>query len=55
VTDADCGAADSKCLTLTGGRRCGMACADTVGCPTGTACVLPKNKTSADDQQCVPK
>lgn len=55
TTDADCGAADSKCLTLTAGKRCGMACADTAGCPTGTACVLPKNKTSADDQQCVPK
>ncbi len=54
--DAECGAADSKCLTVsTTSRVCGMACADTVGCPTGTACVLPKGKTSADDQQCAPR
>ncbi|MEA2752481.1 MAG: hypothetical protein QOI41_6624 [Myxococcales bacterium] len=56
TTDADCGAADSKCLTVSTTKKlCGMACADTVGCPTGTACVLPKGRTSADDQQCAPK
>ncbi len=55
ATDGDCGAADSKCLTVSSTTKvCGMACADTLGCPTGTACVLPKNKTSADDQQCAP-
>lgn len=54
--DKDCGAADSRCLTITSTKKvCGIACADTAGCPTGTACVLPKGRTSADDQQCSPK
>jgi hypothetical protein len=54
--DSECGAPDSKCMVVSSTSKvCGMACADTVGCPTGTACVLPKNKTSADDQQCAPR
>ncbi|MDB4945935.1 MAG: hypothetical protein JWP97_5469 [Labilithrix sp.] len=56
ATDADCGAADSKCIALTSTKRvCGAACADTAGCPTGTQCVLPRGRTSADDQQCSPR
>jgi len=55
TSDSECGAPDSKCMVVsTTSKVCGMACADTVGCPTGTACVLPKGKTSADDQQCAP-
>jgi len=54
--NAECGAPDSRCITgPTGQRVCGMACADSAGCPAGTQCVLPKGKTSADDQQCSPK
>jgi hypothetical protein len=53
--DADCGAVDSKCLQVSSSKKvCGMACADTVGCPAGTKCVLPTGHTSADDQQCSP-
>ena len=55
TTDAECGAADSKCIRGTTGKVCGAACADTTGCPTGTACVLPTGRTSADDQQCSPR
>lgn len=54
TTDADCGAADSKCIVTATKKVCGMACADTAGCPSGTKCVLPRGKTSADDQQCSP-
>lgn len=51
--DADCGAADSKCLTVSSSRKvCGVACADSKGCPTGTKCALPRGKTSKDDLQC---
>ena len=51
--DADCGAADSKCLQASSSKRvCGAACADTAGCPDGTKCVLPKGKISPDDLQC---
>jgi hypothetical protein len=50
--DADCGAADSRCINSAGGRVCGMACADTKGCPNGTRCVLPANRTSVDERQC---
>ena len=52
--DADCGAADSRCIVTTTKKVCGIACADTAGCPAGTKCVLPKGRTSADDQQCSP-
>lgn len=52
-TDADCGAADSRCLAVSSTRKvCGIACADSAGCPTGTKCVLPRGLTSADDMQC---
>ena len=53
--DSDCGAADSRCIRGASGKVCGAACADTTGCPTGTACVLPTGRTSPDDQQCSPK
>jgi hypothetical protein len=54
TTDADCGAVDSKCIVTATKKVCGAACADTAGCPAGTKCVLPRGKTSADDQQCSP-
>jgi hypothetical protein len=54
-TNADCGAVDSRCIATATKRVCGAACADTAGCPAGTACVLPKGRTSADDQQCSPQ
>ena len=54
TTSADCGAPDSKCIATASKKVCGAACADTAGCPAGTACVLPKGRTSADDQQCSP-
>jgi hypothetical protein len=55
-SDSECGAVDSKCITVSSTQRvCGMACADTAGCPAGTACVLPRGRTSADDQQCSPQ
>ena len=53
-TDAECGAPDSKCILSSAGRVCGMACADSKGCPSGTRCILPTGRTSADDQQCAP-
>lgn len=54
--DGDCGAADSKCITVSSIRKvCGMACADSTGCPDGTKCVLPRGRTSLDDQQCAPR
>lgn len=54
--DRDCGAADSKCITVSSTKRvCGIACADSAGCPAGTKCVLPRGRTSADDQQCSPQ
>jgi hypothetical protein len=53
TTDAQCGAPDSKCIaTSANAKVCGVACADSAGCPTGTKCVLPRGRTSADDQQC---
>ena len=54
TTDAECGAADSRCIVTATKKVCGIACADTAGCPAGTKCVLPAGKTSADDQQCSP-
>lgn len=54
--DSECGAADSKCITVTAAKKvCGVACADDGGCPSGTKCVLPRGRTSADDQQCAPQ
>jgi hypothetical protein len=53
--DSDCGAADSKCIATATKKVCGMACADSAGCPAGTKCVLPRGRTSADDQQCSPQ
>ena len=53
--DADCGAPDSRCIQVSGTRRvCGMACADTSGCPEGTRCALPRGRSSTDDLQCTP-
>lgn len=55
ATDADCGAADSRCLQVSSRKKvCGVACADTTGCPSGTKCVLPRGRTSIDDMQCSP-
>lgn len=54
ASDADCGAADSRCLSVSSTRKvCGMACADSAGCPGGTACLLPRGRTSIDDRQCL--
>ncbi len=52
--DSDCGAVDSRCIVTATKKVCGIACADTAGCPAGTKCVLPRGRTSADDQQCSP-
>lgn len=55
ATDADCGAADSRCLQVSSRKKvCGVACADTTGCPSGTKCVLPRGRTQIDDMQCSP-
>ena len=54
TTDSDCGAVDSRCIVTPTKKVCGIACADTAGCPAGTKCVLPRGRTSADDQQCSP-
>lgn len=54
ASDADCGAADSRCLQVSSRSKvCGIACADTAGCPSGTKCLLPRGRTSVDDMQCV--
>lgn len=53
--DADCGAPDSRCIASGTKKVCGVACADSAGCPNGTKCVLPRGRTSADDQQCSPQ
>jgi hypothetical protein len=53
-TDAECGAADSKCVAVSSTRReCGAACADSTGCPDGKKCLLPRGRTSVDDMQCL--
>ncbi|MBL8607186.1 MAG: hypothetical protein JNL38_07690 [Myxococcales bacterium] len=53
--DADCGAADGRCVQVSSTRRvCGAACADTAGCPAGTKCVQPRGRTSIDDMMCLP-
>jgi hypothetical protein len=52
-TDADCGAADSRCIPISSSASaCGIACADSAGCPEGTKCVLPAGRKSTDDLQC---
>lgn len=52
--DLDCGAADSRCVAESSERSvCGVACADSKGCPDGTKCVLPKGKSAVDDMQCL--
>ena len=54
--DSDCGAADSRCLSVSSSKKvCGVACADTSGCPNGTKCLLPRGRTSVDDMQCLAK
>jgi hypothetical protein len=54
--DADCGAADSKCLTLSSTRKvCGAACADSAGCPSGTKCELVSGAAQATSRQCTPQ
>ncbi|MDB4933123.1 MAG: hypothetical protein JWP87_95 [Labilithrix sp.] len=56
TNDSQCGAPDSRCIVVSASSKvCGVACADTAGCPTGTKCVLPRGRTSADDQQCSPQ
>jgi hypothetical protein len=56
TTDADCGAIDSRCVRTSATKSvCGIACADSSGCPTGTKCLLPLNRTSIDDMQCLKK
>lgn len=53
--DADCGATDSKCISVSATKKvCGIACADSAGCPSGTVCALPRGSQSIDDQQCAP-
>jgi hypothetical protein len=52
--DTDCAAPDSRCLAVSSSKKvCGVACADTAGCPSGTTCALPNGRTSVDDMQCV--
>jgi hypothetical protein len=54
TTDAQCGSADAKCVQKSSTQKvCGVACADSSGCPTGTKCVLPRGLTSLDDRQCL--
>lgn len=56
AADADCGAADSRCLAVDSSHKvCGAACADDSGCPNGLKCVLPIGKKTVDDFQCSPK
>jgi hypothetical protein len=53
AADADCKAPDSACLVASANRKvCGVACADSAGCPDGTQCVLPSGTTSLDAMQC---
>jgi hypothetical protein len=52
--DQDCGAVDSRCVVVSSTKKvCGVACADSAGCPSGTKCLLPRGRTSPDDQQCL--
>lgn len=52
-TDADCGSPDSLCIQSSSTKRvCGIACADTAGCPDGTRCALPRGRASLDEMQC---
>jgi hypothetical protein len=51
--NADCGAADSLCLAVSGSQKvCGAACADSSACPLGTRCLRPAGK-SAEERQCI--
>lgn len=54
--DSDCGAPDSKCVvgSIPNRKVCGVACADSPGCPNNLRCVAPTgSKAPADDQQCI--
>lgn len=52
-SDADCGAPDTLCISVSSSSRvCGAACADTTGCPNGYTCGLPVGRSSIDDMQC---
>ncbi|OJY21066.1 MAG: hypothetical protein BGO98_13910 [Myxococcales bacterium 68-20] len=52
-SNADCGSADSRCIAVSSNRRvCGVACADSAGCPSGTRCMLPRGQSSLDEMQC---
>lgn len=52
--DSNCGAPDSRCLPVSAQKVCGVACADSAGCPRNTKCVRPKDAASEDDErQCV--
>jgi hypothetical protein len=54
ASDAQCGAADSRCLLISSSRKaCSVACADSAGCPSGMKCVLPRGRTGIDDMQCM--
>jgi hypothetical protein len=54
TTDAQCGSADAKCVQKSSTQKvCGVACADSSGCPNGTKCVLPRGLTALDDRQCL--
>jgi hypothetical protein len=54
TTDAECGSADAKCVQKSSTQKvCGVACADSSGCPAGTKCVLPRGLTALDDRQCL--
>jgi hypothetical protein len=56
TSDAQCGAPDSRCLLVSPNRRvCGIACADSAGCPGTTKCVFPRGRTGVDDLQCAPQ
>lgn len=54
TSDAQCGSADARCVQKSSTQKvCGIACADSSGCPNGTKCVLPRGLTSLDDRQCL--
>jgi hypothetical protein len=51
---ADCGGADSLCVTLSDRNVCGAACADDTGCPEGTKCRPVHSQSLGDMSQCLP-
>lgn len=66
MINSDCGAVDSRCIQTTATKRvCGIACADSAGCPQGTKCMFPKVSLNplmttlwgprAEDLQCLPQ